>query len=315
MAENGGRVSELCQLRGKHVNRQTGHVLLAKTKTHRQREVGVTPEVMSLIPVVGPEEYVFPSARDRNKPLNPRTALGALHKILERVGLADQPLDTHSFRRYVCRKLHSAGVPLKDAMEIVGTLEFDEGVWGMLRATRFSGERAYALTYWYNNYYDRHFDLYTIDVSLPSDPAVSGILEVDGDVSHFEVRGNNTRLLALGRSWDYQDYRTMLTLYDVENAAAATMLSQVRLGDGSSSSSTANYDYKALKSFVADRPGHDRRYAIDATKSREELGWRPAHDLEAGMAATIRWYLEHRDWCESVQTGTYSTQISRIRSQ
>ena len=64
-------------------------------------------------------------------------------------------------------------------------------------------------------------------------------------------------------------------------------------------------DYKALKSFVADRPGHDRRYAIDAAKSRDELGWRPAHDLEAGMAATIRWYLEHRDWCESVQAGTY----------
>ncbi|MBW2499648.1 MAG: dTDP-glucose 4,6-dehydratase [Deltaproteobacteria bacterium] len=64
-------------------------------------------------------------------------------------------------------------------------------------------------------------------------------------------------------------------------------------------------DYKALKRFVPDRPGHDRRYAIDAAKSREELGWRPAHDLEAGMAATIHWYLEHREWCEGVQAGSY----------
>jgi dTDP-glucose 4,6-dehydratase len=63
--------------------------------------------------------------------------------------------------------------------------------------------------------------------------------------------------------------------------------------------------YKALKSFVPDRPGHDRRYAIDATKSRKELGWRPDHDLETGLAATIRWYLEHREWCDAVQAGSY----------
>ena len=74
-------------------------------------------------------------------------------------------------------------------------------------------------------------------------------------------------------------------------------------------------DYKALKSFVADRPGHDRRYAIDATKSRKELGWRPAHDLEAGMAATIRWYLEHREWCESVQAGSYRRERLGLKPQ
>ena len=64
--------------------------------------------------------------------------------------------------------------------------------------------------------------------------------------------------------------------------------------------------YAALKSFVPDRPGHDRRYAIDASKIRAELGWRPQYDLAQGLAETVRWYLEHREWCEAVQAGRYA---------
>lgn len=52
---------------------------------------------------------------------------------------------------------------------------------------------------------------------------------------------------------------------------------------------------------VPDRPGHDRRYAIDAGKIRSELGWKAAHSVEDGLAATVRWYLEHRTWCERVR--------------
>jgi dTDP-glucose 4,6-dehydratase len=63
--------------------------------------------------------------------------------------------------------------------------------------------------------------------------------------------------------------------------------------------------YEGLKRFVTDRPGHDKRYAIDATKIRDALGWQPRHDLESGLASTIAWYLEYSDWCEAIQSGSY----------
>ena len=66
--------------------------------------------------------------------------------------------------------------------------------------------------------------------------------------------------------------------------------------------------YRTLKTFVPDRPGHDWRYAIDASKIRRELGWEPRHGFEGGLLDTARWYLEHRDWCEAVQGGRYDRQ-------
>jgi dTDP-glucose 4,6-dehydratase len=66
--------------------------------------------------------------------------------------------------------------------------------------------------------------------------------------------------------------------------------------------------YRELKTHVADRPGHDRRYAIDAMKIRRELDWSPRHRFEDGLASTVRWYLEHREWCDAVQAGRYERQ-------
>ena len=63
--------------------------------------------------------------------------------------------------------------------------------------------------------------------------------------------------------------------------------------------------YRGLVAFVADRPGHDRRYAIDADKIRGELGWRPRESFESGLARTVRWYLEHAEWVAQVKSGEY----------
>ena len=63
--------------------------------------------------------------------------------------------------------------------------------------------------------------------------------------------------------------------------------------------------YTALRTFVPDRPGHDRRYAIDASKIARELGWQPAHNFESGLRATVEWYVQHREWCAAVQSGRY----------
>jgi len=63
--------------------------------------------------------------------------------------------------------------------------------------------------------------------------------------------------------------------------------------------------YKNQISYVTDRPGHDRRYAIDASKISKELNWQPDETFETGIAKTIRWYLSNTDWCQRVQDGTY----------
>jgi len=67
-------------------------------------------------------------------------------------------------------------------------------------------------------------------------------------------------------------------------------------------------NYRALKTLVPDRPGHDRRYAIDAAKIRRELGWSPQRTFDDGLRDTVRWYLEHRNWCDAVLAGRYDRQ-------
>jgi len=60
-----------------------------------------------------------------------------------------------------------------------------------------------------------------------------------------------------------------------------------------------------LIQFVDDRLGHDRRYAIDASKIRRELGWKPKYDYESGIKKTIEWYLQHDEWLNRIASGAY----------
>lgn len=63
--------------------------------------------------------------------------------------------------------------------------------------------------------------------------------------------------------------------------------------------------YAEQITYVADRPGHDRRYAIDASKIEQELGWKPQETFESGLGKTVQWYLDNQQWCQRVQDGSY----------
>jgi dTDP-glucose 4,6-dehydratase len=65
----------------------------------------------------------------------------------------------------------------------------------------------------------------------------------------------------------------------------------------------AGAPHARLITRVADRPGHDRRYAIDPSRIQSELGWQPRHDVDAGLASTVRWYANNLGWCEAVRAG------------
>jgi len=67
----------------------------------------------------------------------------------------------------------------------------------------------------------------------------------------------------------------------------------------------AGGSYRNQITYVTDRPGHDRRYAIDAGKIERELGWKPAETFETGIRKTVQWYLEHQEWVRDVQSGDY----------
>ena len=73
--------------------------------------------------------------------------------------------------------------------------------------------------------------------------------------------------------------------------------------------------YREQVTYVTDRPGHDRRYAIDARKIERDLGWRPAETFETGLRKTVQWYLDHQDWVKNVQSGEYQQWITTNYAQ
>ncbi|RDK12138.1 dTDP-glucose 4,6-dehydratase [Cupriavidus lacunae] len=73
----------------------------------------------------------------------------------------------------------------------------------------------------------------------------------------------------------------------------------------------ANGSYRDQITFVKDRPGHDRRYAIDARKLERELGWKPAETFESGLGKTVQWYLDNQPWVEDVMSGEYRNWVAK----
>ncbi|WP_038150712.1 dTDP-glucose 4,6-dehydratase [Thiomicrorhabdus chilensis] len=78
--------------------------------------------------------------------------------------------------------------------------------------------------------------------------------------------------------------------------------------EGSSNGAKPINSYQELVTYVSDRPGHDMRYAIDASKIQRELGWTPQETFESGIRKTVQWYLDNQAWCQHVQDGSYQRQ-------
>jgi len=105
------------------------------------------------------------------------------------------------------------------------------------------------------------------------------------------------------------------TNLEVVNAICGALESLAPARSNSALTSQGLAAYADLKRFVEDRPGHDLRYAIDAAKVRNELGWSPRRSFEDAITETVRWYLERRDWCAAVQDGGYGRERLGLSSQ
>ncbi|MFO6311458.1 dTDP-glucose 4,6-dehydratase, partial [Pseudomonas aeruginosa] len=106
----------------------------------------------------------------------------------------------------------------------------------------------------------------------------------------------------LGETYNVGGWNEKANLDVVETLCAILDQEQPR-ADGRS--------YREQITFVKDRPGHDRRYAIDATRLERELGWKPAETFETGIRKTVRWYLDNQDWVANVTSGAYREWVGK----
>lgn len=109
-------------------------------------------------------------------------------------------------------------------------------------------------------------------------------------ISRVLAAGQPGSSYAIGGGAEMSNLTLVETLCDILDAARPR-------ADGTS--------YRGQIRFVDDRPGHDRRYAIDASRIETELGWRPQESFQSGLAKTVKWYLDNPDWIEGVQSGAY----------
>jgi len=106
----------------------------------------------------------------------------------------------------------------------------------------------------------------------------------------------------LGETYNVGGWNEKANL-DVVNTLCAILDQEQPRADGLS--------YDEQITFVKDRPGHDRRYAIDASKLERELGWKPAETFESGIRKTVRWYLDNQSWVNNITSGAYRDWVSK----
>jgi dTDP-glucose 4,6-dehydratase len=128
--------------------------------------------------------------------------------------------------------------------------------------------------------------------------AILAVLQRGKPGEKYNVGGNNERS-------NVQIVSTICSILEKESPAPANAVLRAR----------NLTSYEGLKTFVPDRPGHDRRYAIDSSKIQRELGWTPRHNLESGLRETVRWYMTNRAWCQNVQSGKYGRQRLGLSSE
>jgi len=118
------------------------------------------------------------------------------------------------------------------------------------------------------------------------------------------ARGRVGETYNIGGHNERQNIEVVHTICDIlqELQPAPRWQDPVRTGPGGHGSA---FDYRSLVTFVPDRPGHDRRYAIDARKIEDELGWRPRETFESGLSKTVQWYLDNEQWWRRVLNGDY----------
>ncbi|NMM42036.1 dTDP-glucose 4,6-dehydratase [Pseudoalteromonas arctica] len=113
----------------------------------------------------------------------------------------------------------------------------------------------------------------------------------------------------IGGHNEKQNIEVVQTICEILDELASSEARDVKCKDGKPLTT-----YSSLITYVTDRPGHDRRYAIDSSKMQKELGWTPVETFETGLRKTVQWYLDNQVWCKNVQDGSYQRERLGIDS-
>jgi dTDP-glucose 4,6-dehydratase len=124
------------------------------------------------------------------------------------------------------------------------------------------------------------------------------------------AKGGSGETYNIGGECEKQNIEVVTAICDILEELAPSSGNQAAKSRG-----PALKGYRDLITFVGDRPGHDRRYAINCDKIKTELGWRQKHNFESGLRATLTWFLDHQDWVNSVRSGEYRTWMEKNYTQ